>query len=197
MYLCFCKLPSLQWYFVDCAKSDCDSDSSSKAAIEFGTGVCAGEFFYCSFCASRQTSNQHGHTELGFPIDTADLTSPPATKEATLSMPSSSKTASTAAETTSAEASATETSTDDDATAAVTSSTVSQASETSTAETSTAENTSAEESETDASSTDAVASASDAAASASASVVDSMANSASFSGLVAAAGVAVAVFGLF
>ncbi|KAM5356644.1 hypothetical protein ACJ41O_003290 [Fusarium nematophilum] len=185
MYLCFCKMPSLQWYYVECAKSDCGTNS--EEAISFGTNLC---------------------DELGFPIDTDSLEEPPKTQEHTLTdaFPSATTTkdaeeATTTAEETT-EASAVET------TAAASETATTEAEETTEAETETAEGTETAE-ETDAaettaeettaapsgtvSSTDATT---DAASTPAPTEVDNGASSGSVSGLVAAAGVAIAVFRL-
>ncbi|KAK7402712.1 hypothetical protein QQX98_011534 [Neonectria punicea] len=42
MYLCFCAMPSLQGYFVECARSDCKSSADAKEAISFGVDLCDG-----------------------------------------------------------------------------------------------------------------------------------------------------------
>lgn len=39
MYLCFCTIPSLQNYFIDCAYDSCAADS--EAAINFGVNLCS------------------------------------------------------------------------------------------------------------------------------------------------------------
>lgn len=43
MYHCFCKMPDLQRYFVDCAYSDCPSTSEGAEAIGFGVDLCDGK----------------------------------------------------------------------------------------------------------------------------------------------------------
>lgn len=53
MYLCFCKMPSLQWYFVECGKEKCED---SEGAISFGLNLCDGEFF--ESISSYSTSNK-------------------------------------------------------------------------------------------------------------------------------------------
>lgn len=42
MYLCFCKMPSLQNYFLECVYSDCGSTADSEEAVQFGVDTCAG-----------------------------------------------------------------------------------------------------------------------------------------------------------
>ena len=43
MYLCFCKMPSLQNYFLECVYSDCGSDADAEEAVQFGVDTCAGK----------------------------------------------------------------------------------------------------------------------------------------------------------
>ncbi|KAJ4317290.1 hypothetical protein N0V84_007426 [Fusarium piperis] len=40
MYYCFCAMPSLQNYFIQCARSDCPDQSATNNAIQFGVDLC-------------------------------------------------------------------------------------------------------------------------------------------------------------
>lgn len=41
MYYCFCDMPSLQGYFIECARSDCADDQTAENAIQFGVDLCS------------------------------------------------------------------------------------------------------------------------------------------------------------
>ncbi|RSM08064.1 hypothetical protein CDV31_008277 [Fusarium ambrosium] len=193
MYLCFCKMPSLQWYFVECGKEKCED---SEGAISFGLNLC---------------------DELGYPIETDKLTKPPITSEGTITdaRPTvtgdddSKPTTDTAAETTAEESAAetteaaSTTSASTGATTAAASKTESSAEETETeeaetsAEESTAESTAAGSSAAESSAADATSDASADAATGTPTIEPNGANSISASGLLVAVGVVAAVFGLF
>ncbi|KAM0429735.1 hypothetical protein ACHAPT_006341 [Fusarium lateritium] len=194
MYMCFCKMPSLQWYFVECCNKKCED---SEGAISFGTNLCE---------------------ELGHPIETDKLTKPPITSEATLTdeRPTvtgdddTKPTTNDAAETTTADKSEAKTteaaaSTDAASTGASTagaSKTESKPEETEEAETSAAESaaeTSAAAAESTAADAESTTAASDASADAATSTPTTEpngANSVSVSGLFVAVGVVAAAFGL-
>lgn len=55
MYLCFCKMPSLQWYFVECGNEKCED---SEGAISFGLNLCDGEFWRVSLLTASLISNR-------------------------------------------------------------------------------------------------------------------------------------------
>ncbi|KAL2670564.1 hypothetical protein Neosp_014352 [[Neocosmospora] mangrovei] len=197
MYLCFCKMPSLQWYFIECGNEKCED---SEGAISFGLNLC---------------------DELGYPIETDKLTKPPITSEGTItearptvtevgdSTPTTNDAAETTAEESAAEtteaASTTVASTG--ATTATASKTESSAEETETEEAETSVETSAEESaaeSTAAGSSAAESSAADATSDASADAATSTpttepngANSVTASGLLVAVGAVAVAFGLF
>ncbi|RMJ19919.1 hypothetical protein CDV36_000315 [Fusarium kuroshium] len=193
MYLCFCKTPSLQWYFVECGKEKCED---SEGAISFGLNLC---------------------DELGYPIETDKLTKPPITSEGTITdaRPTvtedddSKPTTDTAAETTAEESAAktteaaSTTSASTGATTAAASKTESSAEETETeeaetsAEESAAESTAAGSSAAESSAADATSDASADAATGTPTTEPNGANSISASGLLVAVGVVAAVFGLF
>lgn len=210
MYLCFCKMPSLQWYFVECGKEKCED---SEGAISFGLNLCDGEFLSVS-CAG--ISNKQ--TELGYPIETDKLTKPPITSEGTITdarptvtgEDDSKPTTNDAAETTTAEESAAETTeaasttvASTGATTAAASKTESSAEETETeeaetsAEESTAESTAAGSSAAESTAADATTDASADAATSTPTTEPNGANSVSASGLLVAVGVVAAAFGLF
>ncbi|KAH7247090.1 hypothetical protein MRS44_014900 [Fusarium solani] len=196
MYLCFCKMPSLQWYFVECGKEKCED---SEGAISFGLNLC---------------------DELGYPIETDKLTKPPITSEGTITdarptvtgEDDSKPTTNDAAETT-AEESAAETTEAASTTVASTGATTAAASKTessaeeaeetetsaeeSTAEESTAESTAAESSAAESTAADATTDASADAATSTPTTEPNGANSVSASGLLVAVGVVAAAFGLF
>ncbi|KAI8655247.1 CFEM domain-containing protein [Fusarium keratoplasticum] len=194
MYLCFCKMPSLQWYFVECGKEKCED---SEGAISFGLNLC---------------------DELGYPIETDKLTKPPITSEGTITdarptvtgEDDSKPTTNDAAETTTAEESAAETTeaasttvASTGATTAAASKTESSAEETETeeaetsAEESTAESTAAGSSAAESTAADATTDASADAATSTPTTEPNGANSVSASGLLVAVGVVAAAFGLF
>ncbi|EEU41972.1 uncharacterized protein NECHADRAFT_86091 [Fusarium vanettenii 77-13-4] len=197
MYLCFCKMPSLQWYFIECGNEKCED---SEGAISFGLNLC---------------------DELGYPIETDKLTKPPITSEGTITearptvteVDDSTPTTNDAAETT-AEESAAETTeaasttvASTGATTAAASKTESSAEETGTEEAESSAETSAEEStaeSTAAGSSAAESSAADATSDASADAATSTpttepngANSVTASGLLVAVGAVAVAFGLF
>ncbi|UPL02162.1 hypothetical protein LCI18_013096 [Fusarium solani-melongenae] len=194
MYLCFCKMPSLQWYFVECGNEKCED---SEGAISFGLNLC---------------------DELGYPIETDKLTKPPITSEGTITEArptvtgedDSKPTTNDAAETTTAEESAAETTeaasttvASTGATTAAASKTESSAEETETeeaetsAEESTAESTAAGSSAAESTAADATTDASADAATSTPTTEPNGANSVSASGLLIAVGVVAAAFGLF
>ncbi|KAJ4320696.1 hypothetical protein N0V84_005760 [Fusarium piperis] len=184
MYLCFCKMPSLQWYFIECGNAKCED---SEGAISFGLNLC---------------------DELGYPIETDKLTKPPITSEATLTdarptvtgEDGSKATTDDATETTTEESAAESTEASSTA-AASTGASTATASETE----SSAEETETEEAETTAAGSSAAESATgDASSDASANAATSTpttepngANSVSASSLLVAVGVVAAAFGLF
>ncbi|KAI8713535.1 CFEM domain-containing protein [Fusarium sp. LHS14.1] len=200
MYLCFCKMPSLQWYFIECGNEKCED---SEGAISFGLNLC---------------------DELGYPIETDKLTKPPITSEGTITearptvteVDDSTPTTNDAAETT-AEESAAETTEAPSTTVASTGATTAAASktesssaeetETETEEAQTSAETSAEESaaeSTAAGSNAAESDAADATSDASADAATSTpttepngANSVTASGLLVAVGAVAVAFGLF
>lgn len=208
MYLCFCKMPSLQWYFVECGKEKCED---SEGAISFGLNLCDGEFLSVS-CAG--ISNKQ--TELGYPIETDKLTKPPITSEGTITdarptvtgEDDSKPTTNDAAETTTAEESAAETTEAASTTVASTGATTAAASKTessaeeaeeteTSAEESTAESTAAGSSAAESTAADATTDASADAATSTPTTEPNGANSVSASGLLVAVGVVAAAFGLF
>ncbi|KAM6515751.1 hypothetical protein FALCPG4_013964 [Fusarium falciforme] len=192
MYLCFCKMPSLQWYFVECGKEKCED---SEGAISFGLNLC---------------------DELGYPIETDKLTKPPITSEGTITdarptvtgEDDSKPTTNDAAETTTAEESTAETTEAASTTVASTGATTAAASKTessaeeaeeteTSAEESTAESTAAESSAAESTAADATTDASADAATSTPTTEPNGANSVSASGLLVAVGVVAAAFGLF
>ncbi|KAJ4157007.1 hypothetical protein NW754_008649 [Fusarium falciforme] len=192
MYLCFCKMPSLQWYFVECGKEKCED---SEGAISFGLNLC---------------------DELGYPIETDKLTKPPITSEGTITdarptvtgEDDSKPTTNDAAETTTAEESTAETTEAASTTVASTGATTAAASKTessaeeaeeteTSAEESTAESAAAESSAAESTAADATTDASADAATSTPTTEPNGANSVSASGLLVAVGVVAAAFGLF
>ncbi|RSL45634.1 hypothetical protein CEP53_010678 [Fusarium sp. AF-6] len=199
MYLCFCKTPSLQWYFVECGKEKCED---SEGAISFGLNLC---------------------DELGYPIETDKLTKPPITSEGTItdarptvtgdddSKPTTDTAAETTAEESAAEtteAASTSAAASTGATTAAASKTESSAEETETeeaetsaeesaAESTAAESSAAESSAAESSAADATSDASADAATGTPTTEPNGANSISASSLLVAVGVVAAVFGLF
>ncbi|KAJ4193561.1 hypothetical protein NW767_004048 [Fusarium falciforme] len=192
MYLCFCKMPSLQWYFVECGKEKCED---SEGAISFGLNLC---------------------DELGYPIETDKLTKPPITSEGTITdarptvtgVDDSKPTTNDAAETTTAEESTAETTEAASTTVASTGATTAAASKTessaeeaeeteTSAEESTAESAAAESSAAESTAADATTDASADAATSTPTTEPNGANSVSASGLLVAVGVVAAAFGLF
>ncbi|KAI8669769.1 CFEM domain-containing protein [Fusarium keratoplasticum] len=120
MYYCFCDMPSMQNYFIQCARSDCPDEATANNAIAFGVDLCL---------------------ELGYTITVPPLTQP--TSPATTTSQDPEVTTTTEPEVTPTETDAetsAETSVD-----AETSSAETTAEETSGAETTGAESTSAEE----------------------------------------------------
>ncbi|RSL73851.1 hypothetical protein CEP54_000230 [Fusarium duplospermum] len=194
MYLCFCKMPSLQWYFVECGKEKCED---SEGAISFGLNLC---------------------DELGYPIETDKLTKPPITSEGTITdaRPTvtgdddTKPTTNSAAETTAEEESAAETTEAASTTAASTGATTAAASKTessaeeteteeaeTSAEESAAESTAAGSSAAESSAADATSDASADAATGTPTTEPNGANSISASGLLVAIGAVAVAFGLF